>query len=118
MNLNHVIDQVGKDKGIDRSILIETLEAAILTAARRTYGQQWEIEAEYNEETGEVELFLIMKVVDEVDDPYQEVAADELGYAAEPGEELNVAAGQLVAQTCFHVLREALEEVHADRAGQ
>ncbi len=91
MNLNHVIDQVGKDKGIDREILVETLEAAILTAARRTYGQQREIESQYNEETGEVELFQIITVVDEVDNEFQEVSVEEVedaGFAAEPGDEL------------------------------
>ena len=91
MNLNHVIDQVGKDKGIDREILVETLEAAILTAARRTYGQNREIEAQYNEETGEVELFLIITVVEDVADEDREVDLEEVeeaGFSAEPGDEL------------------------------
>ncbi len=91
MNLNHVIDQVGKDKGIDREILVDTLEAAILTAARRTYGQGREIEAEYNEDSGEVELFLIITVVDEVENDDREVSVEEVeeaGFAAEPGDEL------------------------------
>ena len=91
MNLNHVIDQVGKDKGIEREILVETLEAAILTAARRTYGQQREIEAQYNEDTGEVELFQIVVVTDEVENEFREVSLDEVeaaGFAAEPGDEL------------------------------
>ena len=91
MNLNHVIDQVGKDKGIDREILVETLEAAILTAARRTYGQQREIEAQYNEITGEVELFQIITVEDEVENPFREVSVEEVtdaGFTAEAGDEL------------------------------
>ena len=91
MNLNSVIDEVGRTKGIDRSILVETLEAAILTAARRTYGAQREIEAEYNEETGEVELFQIITVTDEVENPYREVSVEEVqeaGFDAFPGEEL------------------------------
>ncbi|HMK75998.1 MAG TPA: NusA N-terminal domain-containing protein, partial [Thermodesulfobacteriota bacterium] len=33
-NLNYVIDQVGKDKGIDRKVIIEALEQAVLTASR------------------------------------------------------------------------------------
>lgn len=91
MNLNHVIDQVSKDKGIDRSILVETLEAAILTAARRTYGTQREIEAEYNDETGEVELFQIVVVTDDIENEFKEVSIEEVeaaGFAAEPGDEL------------------------------
>ena len=91
MNLNHVIDQVGKDKGIERSILVETLEAAILTAARRTYGQQREIEAQYNDESGEVELFQIVIVTEDVGDEFTEVSLEDVeaaGFAAEPGDEL------------------------------
>ncbi len=91
MNLNHVIDQVGKDKGIERSILVETLEAAILTAARRTYGVQREIEAQYNEESGEVELFQIVIVTDDVENEFKEVSLEDVeaaGFAAEPGDEL------------------------------
>ncbi len=91
MNLNSVIDEVGRTKGIERSILIETLEAAILTAARKTYGAQREIEAEFNEESGEVQLFQIITVTEEVENPYREVSVDEVeeaGFEAYPGEEL------------------------------
>lgn len=91
MNLNSVIEEVGRTKGIDRSILVETLEAAILTAARRTYGAQREIEAEYNEESGEVQLFQIITVSDDVENPYREVSVEEVreaGFEAEPGDEL------------------------------
>jgi N utilization substance protein A len=94
MNLNHVIDQVSRDKGIDREILVETLEAAILTAAKRTFGAQREIEAQYNEDKGEVELFQIITVVDddqEIENPYREISltqAAERELEAEPGDEL------------------------------
>ena len=59
-NLNMVIDQVGKDKNIDRKILVQTLEQAILTAAKKSFGQHREMEAQYNEDTGAVDLFLIV----------------------------------------------------------
>jgi N utilization substance protein A len=91
MNLNQIIDQVGKDKGIEREILVETLKSAILTAARRTYGPQREIEAQYNEETGEVELYQIITVEEDVENPFREVAVEEVeeaGFEAEPGDEL------------------------------
>lgn len=91
MDLNTVIEQVGRDKGIDRETLIETLEAAILTAARRTYGPQREIEAQFNEDTGEVELFQIVTVNNNVENPYREVSIEEIekaGFSAESGDEL------------------------------
>ena len=43
-NLSFIIDQVGKDKGIDRKIIIEALEQAVLTASRKKYGHHGEIE--------------------------------------------------------------------------
>lgn len=91
INLNQIIDQVGRDKGIERSILVETLKSAILTAARRIYGSQREIEAQFNEDTGEVELYQVITVEDEVGNPYREVSIDEIedaGFSAEPGDEL------------------------------
>ena len=91
VNLNLIITEVGKDKGIDREVLIETLKSAILTAARRTYGPQREIESHFNHETGEVELFQVITVEEEVENPYREVSVEEVeaaGFSAEPGDEL------------------------------
>ncbi len=68
-NLNYIIDQVGKDKGIDRKVIIEALEQAVLTASRKKYGHQGEIEVRYNEEAGEIELFQFKQVVEDVVDP-------------------------------------------------
>ena len=63
-NLNQIIDQVSKEKSIDRSILVEALEQGILTAAKKTFGHTRELEAKYNEEIGLVELMMYM-VMDE-----------------------------------------------------
>src|SRR5258706_144906 len=49
-NLTMVLEQVGKDKGIDVKILLQTLEQAILTAAKKVFGQHREVEAQFNEE--------------------------------------------------------------------
>ncbi len=63
LDLNRIIDQVVKDKGIRREVVIDTLEKALLAAARRKYGAERVIEAQYNAETGEVELFEFKTVV-------------------------------------------------------
>ncbi len=93
MNLNHVIDQVSRDKGIDREILVETLEAAILTAAKRAFGAQREIEAQYDEGKGQVELFQIITVVEDedVENPFRDISvteAEQHSLDADPGDEL------------------------------
>jgi len=64
-NLNMVIDQISKDKSIDRKVLHEALEQAILTAAKKVFGYDRELEAVFNEELGQVELFQYMVVVEE-----------------------------------------------------
>ena len=66
--LNMILDQVGRDKGIDKSVLVDAIEAAILTAAKRTFGQSRDLEARFNEETGAIDLFQYMTVVEEVDE--------------------------------------------------
>ena len=63
-DLSKVIEAVGKDKGIDKQIVIDAVKEAILTAARKKFGTYREIEANYNEETGEVELFEFKEVVE------------------------------------------------------
>ena len=65
--LDMVLEQVGRDKNIDKSVLLSALEQAILTAAKRTFGMNREMEAKFNPETGSVDLFLIVNVVEEDD---------------------------------------------------
>lgn len=61
--LSRVIEQVGKDKGIDRAVIVEAITQGMLTAARKKYGTYREIEATYNDGTGEIELFEFKEVV-------------------------------------------------------
>src|SRR6476619_2740400 len=63
-DLARVIEQVGKDKGIDRNVVIEAVTQGMLVAARKKYGTYREIEASYNEESGEIELFEFKEVVE------------------------------------------------------
>ncbi|MCS6856449.1 MAG: transcription termination factor NusA [Sandaracinaceae bacterium] len=90
-SLRSVIYEVAKEKGIDPQILIETVEQAILTAAKRTFGANRELEARFNPDTGNVDLFQYMMVVEAVKDPDREISladAKEHGLEAEIGEEL------------------------------
>lgn len=92
MNLNEVIDQVGRDRGIDRAVLVETLEAALKTAAKKVFGEFRDIEAQFNEESGEIDLFLIVTVADQIENPYREItvaaARQHIDPNAEVGDEL------------------------------
>ena len=91
--LGLVLDQVSKDKNIDRAVLVETLEQAILTAAKRAFGMHREMEAKFNEETGRVDLFQIIVIVDAITpgNEGKEVLitdAQRVGLKAEVGDEL------------------------------
>ncbi len=64
-DLNRMIEQLGKEKGIDKQVIVDAVVQGMLVAARKVYGTYREIEASYNEDTGEVELFQFNEVVDE-----------------------------------------------------
>ncbi|KAF0221697.1 MAG: N utilization substance protein [Geobacteraceae bacterium] len=76
-NLKHTIDQIVKEKAIDKAVVLEALEQAVLTAANKKYRNTRDLEAHYNEEVGEVELFEFVTVVDEVQDSYKEISLEE-----------------------------------------
>src|SRR3990167_1350737 len=73
IDLDRVLDQVGKDKGIPKEILIASIEEAMLAAALKKYGLACDIEAHYNPEVGEIELFQFKTVVEEIEDELIEV---------------------------------------------
>lgn len=83
-DLNRVIEQVSKEKGIDKTILISALENAMVSAAKKTFGHQRKIEAQYNPDLGEVELFEAKLVVQEVNDPSTEISLPEAREALDP----------------------------------
>jgi N utilization substance protein A len=91
MTLLQAIDMVARDKGIDRARLVKTVEEAILKAAQSVFGVNRELEARFNEESGQVDLFQYMTVVDDVADEEREIAledAQKVGLEAEIGEDL------------------------------
>jgi len=94
VNLNLVLEQVAKDKGIDKSVLVATLEDAMQTAAKKHFGQDRNLEAKYETDKGVVELFQAVTVVEQITDPIQAVnqltldEARKKGMEVEPGDEL------------------------------
>ena len=90
-NLGFILEQVAREKGIEKKVLTETVEAAIHKAAQSVFGATRELEARFNEETGQVDLFLYMTVVEEVTQPEREISTADVEKRrldAELGEEL------------------------------
>ena len=134
-DLRRIIDQVSRDKGIDRNLLIEALEEAVMSAAKKKFGQRREMEAQYNDELGEVELFQFRTVVETVEDEQTEISLaeareldpeveldDELGSKMENVSELGRIAAQSAKQVIIQKMkdaeREVVYEMFKDRCGE
>jgi N utilization substance protein A len=120
--LKREIDQVAKDKGIDRMVIIGALEEALKQAARRKYGQERAIEAQYNEELEEIELFEFKTVVAEITDAETQITLDQARVddpEAEVGDEIGVKLdtaefGRIVAQTAKQVIIQRVRDAERD----
>jgi N utilization substance protein A len=132
--LKREIDQIAKDKGIDKRTIISALEEAMKQAARRKFGLEKEIEARFNPETSEIELFEFREVVDVITDREAHIALDNaktLDPEAEIGDEIGVKLdtadfGRILAQTAKQVIiqrvrdaeRDIVYEEYKDRKGE
>jgi N utilization substance protein A len=77
VDLNRVIEQVCKEKGIDKGIVVNAVEEMMHSAAKRTFGADHKIESRFNPDLGEIELFEIKTVVEQVSAPLTEVTLAE-----------------------------------------
>ena len=134
MELRKAIDQISKDRGIDRDLLIDTLEEAVRSSVARKFGDHMDIEVSYNDEVGEIEVFQFKIVVDEVEDPLSEINLedarqvdpnvqmdDELGFKLKV-EDLGRIAAQSAKQVIIQRMRDAEQEIiyeeYKDRKGE
>ncbi len=123
--LNRVIEQVGKDRGIKKEIIVEALEQAVLMAAQKKYGPDIQLEAHFNVETGEIELFQFKSVVetpDAIKDQSAEVdleGAKQLDPDISVGDQLgikldNSTFGRIDAQTAKQVIFQKVRDAERD----
>jgi N utilization substance protein A len=75
--VERVIEQVSKEKGISKELVIDAVEESMRSAARKYFGMQFNIEVKYNPEVRELEVFKVWKVVPVVNDPYTEKTLEE-----------------------------------------
>jgi transcription termination/antitermination protein NusA len=126
-----VIEQIGREKGIESQKIISAVEAALLTAAKKRFGAQDNIQVHINPETGEIEVISLKKIVDQVINPRAEVSiedAKKVDQEAEIGDEIGSLLdmeefGRIAAQTAkqviFQRVREAeWEVVYKDYSGR
>lgn len=63
-----IIDSVAREKGISKEVLVSTVEQAVQVAGRKKYGNEYNIKAQINRKTGEINLLRVLKVVENVED--------------------------------------------------
>jgi N utilization substance protein A len=116
------IEQIGKEKGIDKHVLIEAVESAIVSAAKRKLESEENLEAHLDPENGEVELVCLKVVVEKVENPELEIQFDEIRNDiadVEIGDEVeikkdNFPLGRIAAQTAKQVIMQKVREAERD----
>jgi N utilization substance protein A len=114
-----VIDEIGRQKGIDKTKVIGAIEAALQTAAKKRFGQAENIQVEIDPKTGEISVVSKKIIVDAVTNPKAEISlkearaydseaeiGDEIGSLIEM-DELGRIAAQTAKQVIFQKVREA-----------
>ncbi len=122
MELKKAIDQISKDKGLEREMLIETLEDAVRTSVTRKYGDDLDVEVRYNDDTGDIEVYQFKFVVEEVVNPLTQITweeakkhdpsvqlDDEMGFRLKV-EDLGRIAAQSAKQVIIQRMRDAEQE--------
>ncbi len=134
LELKKSIDHISKERKIDRDILIDTLEEAVKTAVNKKFDNKLDIEVNFNEETGDIEVHQFKVVLEEPEDPDTEISLqeaqkidpnvqleDELGFKLHI-EDLGRIAAQSAKQVIIQRMRDAEQEIiyeeYIDRKGE
>jgi len=121
-DIKRVIEQVSRDKGIEREVLVKAVEEALRSAARKKFGSKIDIEVHYSDETGEVEVFKFLEVVEEVTDPDLQISTEEgqtLDPDCEVGDSLGIKMdtstfGRIAAQSAKQVIIQKMKDAERD----
>lgn len=121
--IGRVIEAIGKDRGIERSIIVKAIEQAFLVTARKKFGIQGEYETRYNEDDDDIEIFQYKNVVDQIRDSIVEISlkdAQELDEDVEIGDQIGIKIEdpnftrvdvQTARQIIFQKVRDAEREI-------
>ena len=116
------INQVATDKGLDREIIFEAIEAALVSAYKRNYGSVANVTAAVDRESGEMRVFAEREVVEDVENPRTEISQEEAAVLV-PGIDLGDVVkvdskpddfGRIAAQTAKQVILQRIREAERD----
>ncbi len=133
-----VVDAVSNEKGVDKEVIFEALEAALASATRKKHGEEWDVRVSINRKTGDYDTFRRWKVFaddsKELEVPDRELRLEDAldvdkkavagGYVEEPME--SVSFGRIAAQQAKQVIVQKVREAeraqvvdaYRDRVGQ
>jgi transcription termination/antitermination protein NusA len=121
-----VVDAVSNEKGVDKEIIFEALEAALAAATRKKHGEEWDVRVAINRKTGDYDTFRRWKVFAddsrEIETPDRELRLEDgidIDKDAEPGGFVeqpieSVVFGRIAAQQAKQVMVQKVRE--AERA--
>jgi transcription termination/antitermination protein NusA len=112
------LDQIEEEKGISKEVLLDAIEAALISAYRRNFGSAQNVSVDIDRETGVIHVYARKTVVSEVMDPRLEISLDEAReispkYQADDIVELEVTPrnfGRIAAQTAKQVVVQRIRE--------
>ncbi|MDE0145585.1 MAG: transcription termination factor NusA [Nitrospira sp.] len=129
-----VIEQVGREKGIDKHRVLAAVESALLTAAKKRYGNNENIQVQIDPETGEISIVSLKTIADQITDANAQISLDEaraIDDEAELGDEIGSlidveefgriaaqAAKQVICQKVREATWEAVEREYSKREGE
>jgi N utilization substance protein A len=117
-----MIEQVSREKAVERDVLIRALEEAVRAAARKKYGPDYDLEVSYSEDLGEIEVFEFKEVVENVTNEHVQISledAHKMDPDSEYGDSLGIkmdtdAFGRIAAQSAKQVIMQRLKEAERD----
>lgn len=112
------LDQIEKDKGISKDVLLEAIETSLVTACKNHYGSSHNIKVDINRELGDVSVYAEKTVVEEVEDNQNEINLDEakkLNQRYNIGDVVNIEItpknfGRIAAQKAKQVVVQKIRE--------
>lgn len=112
------LDALEKEKGIKKEIVVEALEAALVSAYKRNYSQAQNVEVDFDDKKGNIKVYAVKTVVEEVTDERMEVSLEEavkINRGYELGDEIRFEVtpqnfGRIAAQTAKQVIMQRVRE--------
>ena len=122
LDIGQIISQLGKEKGIDKAVIIDAIKEALESAARKKFGMNKKMEAVYDEETGKFEVLEFRTVVETVQDPDLEISlseargldpeaqfSDSIGFRTDTRD-----LGRIAAQTARQIIMQKVKDAERE----